>query len=198
MKAPVAGSDFDVFPESESPYIGRVIWFVDLGMQPKTFQGKTTDKHQILIAYATPDVVRDDNNEPRILTERMNLLMGERATLRQRIESIYGKKMTDTQAADFDVEKIAGRGLQFSVVHNTGSNGRTYANIQTVMPLPKGMAAPDCGPIRVILADEADKLNDMPEWLGDLCLTGWPLLKANAAEEVTGDSKDDFDDEIPF
>jgi hypothetical protein len=67
--------------------------------------------------------------------------MGEKASLRKFIESWIGKKLTDAQAADFDITKLLGHPGMVNIAHN-GKEDRTYANIMSISPLPKGFACP--------------------------------------------------------
>jgi hypothetical protein len=67
--------------------------------------------------------------------------MGEKASLRKFIESWIGKKLTDAQAADFDITKLLGHPGMINIAHN-GKEDRVYANIMGISPLPKGLACP--------------------------------------------------------
>ena len=74
----------------------------------------------------------------RIFTASMN----QKASLRAFIESFFAKKFsTDEAAGDFDVTKLVGRYCLLNVTH-ADRGDRTYANIASAAPLPKGMQPP--------------------------------------------------------
>lgn len=67
--------------------------------------------------------------------------MGKKAELRKFVSAWRGKPFTDTEASEFDTTVLVGKACQVSVSHND-VDGTTYSNIDTVMPLPKGMPNP--------------------------------------------------------
>lgn len=58
----------------------------------------------------------------------------EKSRLYRDIKSITGKAPTD----DFDVETLIGRQIQVVIQHETGTNGKTYANIAAIMQPVRG------------------------------------------------------------
>jgi hypothetical protein len=60
----------------------------------------------------------------------------------QMLPAWRGKSFADDEARKFDWETLIGKPALLSIVHNVGANGRVYANISAIMPLPKGMVAP--------------------------------------------------------
>lgn len=63
----------------------------------------------------------------------------EKAMLRQHLETWRGRKFTQDELRGFDLEALIGVNCQLQIAHNIGSNGKTYANVQAVVPLAKGM-----------------------------------------------------------
>jgi hypothetical protein len=95
--------------------------------------------------------------------------MGEKASLRKFVESWIGKKMTDKQAGDFDIIKLLGHSCMVNIAHN-GKDDRTYANIMSISPLPKGMACPPA--INELLSYDTTEhsdavFNKLPDFLQD-------------------------------
>lgn len=86
----------------------------------------------------------DDNGNPvpLFVRQRYTLSVHEKSKLRPHLESWYGKRFTEAQVAKgLDIEKVIGRPCLLVVVHETkGEN--TYANVSTIVALPKGMEAP--------------------------------------------------------
>jgi hypothetical protein len=65
--------------------------------------------------------------------------LNEKARLRQDVEAIRCKRLTKEEARAFDVSCILGANAQIQVT-NTEKEGKTFANVETVMACPKGMA----------------------------------------------------------
>src|SRR3990167_2490369 len=63
----------------------------------------------------------------------------EKANLRKHLEAWRGKKFTKEELDGFDVEKLLGVNCQLQVIHNLSDNGGTFANVQAIVPLGKGM-----------------------------------------------------------
>ena len=63
--------------------------------------------------------------------------MSEKANLRKLIESWFGKKFpNDEAAADFDCTKLLGYKCLLNVTH-TEKGQKTYANVANATPIPK-------------------------------------------------------------
>lgn len=60
--------------------------------------------------------------------------------LRKTVEALANKKFANNaEAARFDIESLIGANGLFQIIHNKSADGeKVYANVETVMPLPKG------------------------------------------------------------
>jgi hypothetical protein len=76
---------------------------------------------------------------PRNISQRYTMSLNEKARLRQDVEAIRCKRLTKEEARAFDVSCILGANAQIQVT-NTEKEGKTFANVETVMACPKGMA----------------------------------------------------------
>jgi hypothetical protein len=63
------------------------------------------------------------------------------ARLLATVQNWLGRTIAETEKQAFDFETLIGRPALISVIHTT-QNGRTYANISSIIPLPDGMTAP--------------------------------------------------------
>jgi hypothetical protein len=63
----------------------------------------------------------------------------EKANLRKHLESWRGRKFTDDELKEFELENLIEANCQIQVIHNIGNNGIVYANVQAIVPLAKGM-----------------------------------------------------------
>lgn len=144
MKAPVnSGGSGTRQIAPEGAHIARCIQIIDKGT---TFDEKWGNKkRKVQFVFELPNelaVFKEENGEqPFIVKTIFNLNMGEKSSLRKFVESWAGKKMSDKQAADFDIIKLLGLAAMLNIAHN-GKEDRTYANIMSISPLPKGMQAP--------------------------------------------------------
>lgn len=68
-----------------------------------------------------------------------NLTMSEMSKLSQHLEGWRNKQFTEEERVAFDVEKLIGVNCQLQLIHRTSKAGRVYANIQAVVPAPKGV-----------------------------------------------------------
>lgn len=114
---------------------------VDLGMQ----KGQWGEKHKIQIRWQT-DLQHDDTGRRFQLRKMYTLSLHEKAALRKDLETWRGRKFSEDELDGFDLEKLLGANCQLQVIHNITDDGRTYDNIQAIVPhnnkLPK-IAAQD-------------------------------------------------------
>lgn len=68
-------------------------------------------------------------------------VMGKKSKQRAFIESWLGRSLDDKAASEFDSKFMLNRACQINVIH-VESGGKMYANISTIMPLPKGIPTP--------------------------------------------------------
>jgi hypothetical protein len=106
----------------------------DLGVQDSAWGAK----HKVRLVWQIE--LLDPAGRRFELARKYTLSLHERAALRQSLESWRGKKFTDSELrAGFDLEKLIGVNCQLQATHDTGEDGVTYANVQTVLPPVKGM-----------------------------------------------------------
>lgn len=133
---------------------------------------------KVVLLWELPDerAEFDGKDKPRGVSKKYTLSLGDRATLRKDLESWRGRAFTEQELAGFDIDKLIGANCLLNIVHGE-KNGRTFANIAGVVPLPKGMTkrALENHPLYFNLEEslEAAQRGDgvvefpanMPEWL---------------------------------
>jgi hypothetical protein len=172
MKAPVnsgGGQTRQIAPEGA--HVARCYQIIDKGTTFDEKWGNKKRKVQFLfeLPMETAVFAEDKGEQPFYVKAVFNLTMGEKASLRKFIESWVGKKMTDAQASDFDIIKMLGFPGMVNIAHN-GKDDRTYANIMSISPLPKGMQCPPA--INELLAYDTTEHSDevfskLPDFLKD-------------------------------
>jgi hypothetical protein len=98
--------------------------------------GAWGQKHKVRLVWQLP--IMDDAAGRRFEVARLyTLSLHEKAALRQDLERWRGKKFTDQELhAGFDLEKLIGVNCQIQVTHDLGDDGKTWANVSTVLPAP--------------------------------------------------------------
>jgi hypothetical protein len=87
--------------------------------------------------------VTDDEGRPIYLfvRERFTPTLSEKGNLRPFLERWRQKKFTPEELKGFDLEKLLGASAYIQISHNEWE-GKKFANIDTIMKLPKGETAP--------------------------------------------------------
>jgi hypothetical protein len=87
--------------------------------------------------------IEDDmeNGKPFVVSRRFTVSLHKKAALRAAIESWRGRVLTETEIRDgFDLESLIGSACLLNVVH-VARDGTTFANVSSIMRLPRGMKA---------------------------------------------------------
>jgi hypothetical protein len=112
---------------------------VDLGLLEVAYGGKKKTQHKIRIVWQIDEVKAD--NKPYTVSKRYTNSLHEKATLRKDLESWRGVPFTTVELEGFDLEVLLSVPAMLNVIHNK-KDGETYANVSTIMRLPKTMEAP--------------------------------------------------------
>jgi hypothetical protein len=196
-----SGNSFELCPEGTHP--ARCYRLIDLGSQETEWQGLKKQSRKILIQFEVLGDERMSDGRPFQLSKRVTASLGEAAALRKMLESWRGKAFSADELRAFDLTKLLGSYALVNVVR-AEKNGRTYANLAGIMPLPKGMPRPD-GINELAQFDLA-----MPDWevfegLSDnlrAVIAGSPEYVA-ASKRLPGEDDEpaggfDIDEDIPF
>jgi len=111
---------------------------IDLGIIEVTFGGKTKKQHKIRVVWQIEEVM--ENNKPYTVQKRYTLSLHEKASLRKDLESWRGRSFTPLELEGFDVETVLGVPCLLNVIEQK-RDGETYANVASIMRLPKSMEA---------------------------------------------------------
>jgi hypothetical protein len=133
------GGNFEMTPEGV--HVARCYRMVDLGTQESDWQGTKKRAHKIMISWELLGEDRMVDGNAFTISKRYTLSMHEKSQLRGDLEAWRGRAFTPEEEAQFDVSKVLGSYCMVNIVHES-SNGKTYANIASIMPLPKGMTKP--------------------------------------------------------
>lgn len=101
----------------------------DLGELDDGFGGRKP-----YIKYVFQLAEKMDNGKPYVVSRRFNATLHNKGHLRPFIQSMRGKQFTPEELKGFDDEELVGKNYMISIIHNTGNNGATYANIASATP----------------------------------------------------------------
>ena len=141
------GGDFKPTPEGQHEMVCTRV--VDLGTHQSEFNGEKKTARKILITWEIPGVRTqiDGKDLPAHHSERFTWSFHEKATLRQRLENWRGTPFKPEDFAGppngFHIKKLLGVPCYAQIMHETGANGRTYANLTSIMRYP---GKPDAWP----------------------------------------------------
>ena len=97
-------------------------------------------KYQIEICWQLEEAIDTDRGRIRpVVRQRYTNSLHEKAKLRGVLETWRGRKFTKDELGGFDLEKLLGASCQIQVIHNDSDDGQTFANVNAVIPLGKGM-----------------------------------------------------------
>jgi hypothetical protein len=157
-------------PAPSGAHVGRCYGVIDLGTHINPQNGKGFRK--ILLQFELPTELhtfREENGpEPFVVSREFGLSLSEKSHLRPFLEGWRGRPFTPEELAKFDVMVLAGLPCFINIIHNTKGD-KTYANIASVMTVPKGMQVPPgVNPVVTLsLNDEYnhDVFSALPEWI---------------------------------
>ncbi|MGA9164371.1 MAG: hypothetical protein WBZ31_07915 [Thiobacillus sp.] len=178
----------------------RCCRLIDLGSQESTFEGKTSMKRKILLSWELAELRTDGS--PFTISRRFGLSLHENSALRAFLQAWRGRPFTDDELAGFDLRKLINAPCLLNIAH-TQRNGKDYANILSVSPLPKGMTAPELAAPAVLFdvddPDAPDTLEGLSEGL-QATITASPEWKARvtALGEAAVGAGAGFDDDLAF
>jgi hypothetical protein len=140
VKAPVGVIDFQ--PAPAGVHSARCCDVRDLGMVKSSWQGVEKEAHKILVSWMISELRED--GKPFLVSKRYTASLHEKAALRKELAAWRGRDFTEAELDGFDLDSVIGVAALLNVVHAKSQDGmKTYANVASIMPLPKGMKAPD-------------------------------------------------------
>lgn len=194
-------------PLEAGAYAAVCDMIVDLGVQPSP-GGQFAPKRTLMVRFQIPservEITKNGETKslPAVISRTLGLSLNEKATLRQLLQSWRGKAFTPEELKRFDLANVLGKPAFINVTHSVKGE-KTYANLTSIMPLPKGMPAPTLeGEALIYSTDAPDPavFDKLPEWVQDKIANrivdvpkAAPAAKAAAAPAVvdSGEFKDD-------
>lgn len=180
----------------------------DLGVQPSP-GGQFAPKRTVVLRFQIPsirvEITKDGEtkNLPAVISRTVGLSLNEKSTLYALLTAWRGKSFTAEELKAFDLSKVAGKPAFINVTHSTKGD-RTYANLTSIMPMPKGMKAPVLeGEALVYSTDSPDvsTFSALPTWMQEKIHTrivDAPKASAKPAKPAPAVSEAFIDDDLSF
>jgi hypothetical protein len=153
-------------PGSHTAICFRVI---DLGTQQSTFGAKP----QIMFSWELTDELMADG-KPFGISRRYTFSANRKAALRQDVEGWLGRVLTGSDFGKLDLSELLGSACLIGVKHEMREDGRTFANVVSVMKRAKGVPermSPTNEAVSFSLADRPFRQHDydcLPSWLQEV------------------------------
>ncbi len=190
-------------PVAPGTYTAICVHAIEIGEQLTTFQGSKSYKNQELYTFELVGefVEIDGEKKPRTLSKRFNIPKSEKTEnsgLRKFVESWQGRKFANDEWADFDMNDLVGRECMIGVVLNDSGE---YANIDTVMGLPKGMSAGT--PQSELIRFDIDPWNQetfekLPDWAQEIIKKSTQYQKEHAPATTVAVTPQAAQEECPI
>ena len=194
-------------PVEAGNYVERCYSMVHIGTCTEEIMGVKKDLNKVRLTWELPTetkVFKEENGEqPFVLSKEFTLSMHEKASLRKILESWRGKAFTDEESKAFDITKLLGVPCMLNVIHKTSKQGKVFAEIAGVSPLPKGFACPaQINKSVVFSVDQFDQaaFDTFPDFLKDKIKGTYEYKFQNQPNhtEAPAETVSDESDDSPF
>jgi hypothetical protein len=147
---------------------------VDMGVQASP-GGLYAPKRSVLLRFQIPservEITKDGETKslPAVISRTLGLSLNEKATLRQLLQSWRGRAFTPEELKKFDLTAILGKPAFVNITHSVKGD-RTYANLTSIMPIPKGMPVPELEGEAVwysVESPDPESYDKLPAWVQD-------------------------------
>lgn len=135
--------DTQYAPHPEGQTVVVCVDVIDMGEKLDTWQGKVKVGPKVVLVFMSAEV-NEGTGEHYLLQREFSVSVFAKASLRIFLESWRGKKYQDEmlETEGLPLHKLVGVAGLANVEHRESGAGRTYANIQSLVPVPKGLAIP--------------------------------------------------------
>lgn len=210
-----ASGDSKFTPVPAGMHLARCYRIIDLGTQSSEWQGQQKKNYKIMILWEVHGedengkALLTDRGEPMSISKNYTMSLGEMSRLRADLKAWRGRDFTAEELRGFQLKNVLGAWCMLTVVHGEGNDGKIYANVSNVNPVPAAMrkaGLPEgVNPLAVFDLDNPDmalfdtfsnnlkaKIEASPEW----------KAKGSAAEQYQKQQNAEFladmESDIPF
>lgn len=126
-------------------HLGVCVAVIDLGTQPKTFQGVVGHERQVRLTFELPNEKMEgkynpkDKGKPFLVSRSFKQSLHVKANLRKFLEGWRGRAFKQEELEGVDPRKFLGVPCRLNIIE---SEDGQYTNIDSVSPLGKGEKKP--------------------------------------------------------
>ena len=151
----------------------RCYQIIDMGTHTEDGAFGITTNRKIRFSWELPDELHvfDEAKGPQpFAVHRMvNFVLGPRSNFQKMLESWRGRAFTEDELENFEIKKVLGATCMVAVVHAVRTT-QTYANVDSVSPLPAKWKAIMAAPVNTPVYYEIEMgqnaiFKSLPEWL---------------------------------
>ena len=134
------GGDFEQCPAGS--FAARCYQIIDLGHQTFEWKGEAKVAPKVRITWELNEMMSD--GRPFSISREYTASIGEKANLRKDLEAWRGRPFSAEELRNFSLENVLGAPCLLGIVHKPSKdNSKVYANVGSIMALPKGMPSPE-------------------------------------------------------
>jgi hypothetical protein len=208
------GGDFKPVPAGL--HLARCYRIIDLGTQRSEYEGIEKHQRKIMLGWELHgkddegNELVTDRGDPLAIFKNYTLSWNDKANLRIDLQNWRNKPFTEEEMRRFDIQTILGAWCMLTVIQRPGKNGKLYANVKGVAPVPSVIKSaglpPAINPNQVFRLAEPDyelydtfgkglkaMIEASPEWQA---LQG--RKPAPTPVKAPSSGFDDMDDDLPF
>lgn len=128
-------------------HVARCYQMIHIGTYEDEYMGEPKVVNKVRITFELSNelrVFKEENGEqPMVIDKEYTLSLSEKSNLRKDLESWRGKAFTEQEVKGFDITKLLDNFCMVNVIHKKTGQGKDYAYISNISPLPKGMPKPE-------------------------------------------------------
>ena len=190
-------------------YIARCYKMIHIGTVDDNYMGQAKKLNKVRIYWELPAEMKiykqENGEEPAVISKEFTLSMGDKANLRKMLASWRGKDFTEEEAKQFDITKLLGVACFLNIIHKPNKeNTKTYEEIASVTPMPKGINCP-AQINRTTIWDydthDYDVFNALPDFLKQQIQASDEYKRLHAPQETTVQEPAEITepmDDLPF
>ena len=168
-KATTGGADFDLCPAGNHPAV--CIGLIDLGTHYECFQGGAEKKvRKVMLLWELEAEVEGKDKRLFVgrdfnigLNDKGELVYGDKSNIRKLLETWRGRAYNPDE--EIDPEAVVGKACLVSIKHKPTQKGKSYAQVDSVGSLPKGMTALKPSKAKVLYSADSDEGAPGEDWL---------------------------------
>jgi hypothetical protein len=192
-------------------YVARCYQMIHIGTVNELVNGETKVMNKVRVSWELPTEMKvfkeEKGEQPSSISKEFTLSLHEKSNLRKFLAGWRGKDFTEEQAKSFDITVLLGKECMLNIIHKTSKSGKTYAEINSVSALPKGVKCPkQINPTFILSYDDfkQELFDVLPDFIKDKMKTSmeYKAMKNPENHEMndipSGTPTPDENDDLPF